>query len=183
MVKLLVLDRDGVINEERPDFVKSADEWVPYPSSIAAIGKLTYAGYRIVIASNQSGLGRGKFGIDALNTMHSKMNRLVAQAGGYIDAVFFCPHTPDIQCECRKPKPGMLIDIAERYHLEPKHIQMVGDSLRDLQAVATIGGQPILVLTGNGEKTRQNPELPENTLIFDDLAAVADYLIAQDQVI
>jgi D-glycero-D-manno-heptose 1,7-bisphosphate phosphatase len=175
-MKLLVLDRDGVINEERPDFIKSVDEWVPYTRSIAAISKLTQAGYRIVVATNQSGLGRGKFDTMTLNAMHTKMHRLITQAGGHIDAIFYCPHTPEAQCECRKPKPGMLIEIAKRYHVAPHMLMMVGDSLRDLKAVAAVNGQPMLVLTGNGKKTQQDPDLPANTLIFDHLSAVADYL-------
>lgn len=175
-MKLLVLDRDGVINEERPDFVKSADEWIPYPRSIAAISKLTQAGYRIVVASNQSGLGRGKFNTMALNAMHTKMHKLITQAGGHIDAIFYCPHTPEAQCDCRKPKAGMLIEIAKRYHVAPENLTMVGDSLRDMQAIAAVRGQAILVLTGNGKKTQQSPDLPTNMLVFDHLAAVADYL-------
>ena len=178
-MKLLVLDRDGVINEERPDFVRSAEEWVPYPSSIAAISKLTQAGYRIVIATNQSGLSKGKFDTMALNAMHAKMHRLTAQAGGHIDAIFYCPHTQEAQCGCRKPKPGMLIDIAKRYHVAPDTLIMVGDSLRDMQAITAVNGQAILVLTGNGKKTQQSPELPVNIRVFDNLSAVADYLTMQ----
>lgn len=176
-MKFLVLDRDGVINEERPDFVKSADEWIPYPRSIAAISRLTQAGYRIVVATNQSGLARGKFDSMALHMMHKKMHRLVAQAGGHIDAIFYCPHGQEAQCECRKPKPGMLIDIAERYKLAPHTLTMVGDSLRDLQAITAVNGQAILVLTGNGKKTLEHPHLPPDTLVFEHLGAVADYLL------
>jgi D-glycero-D-manno-heptose 1,7-bisphosphate phosphatase len=152
---------------------------VPYTRSIAAISKLNQAGYRIVIATNQSGLGRGKFDTMALNAMHSKMHRLIAQAGGHIDAIFYCPHTPETQCECRKPKPGLLIEIAKRYHVAPHMLTMVGDSLRDIEAIAAVNGQPILVLTGNGKKTQRHPNLPKNTLVFDHLSAVADYLITR----
>lgn len=179
-MKLLVLDRDGIINEERPDFVKSAEEWIPYPGSITAISQLTQAGFHIVLATNQSGLGRGVFDITALHAMHAKMHRLVEEAGGSIDAIFYCPHTPEAQCDCRKPKPGLLIEIAKRYNVSPETLVMVGDSLRDLQAIAAVQGQPILVLTGNGKKTLQHPDLPPNTLVFDDLVAVAEYLIAHE---
>lgn len=179
-MKLLVLDRDGVINEERPDFVKTADEWIPYPRSIAAISRLTQAGYRIVIATNQAGLERGKFDSVALHRMHTKMHRLIAQAGGHIDAIFYCPHTQTTQCDCRKPKPGMLIDIATRYNVAPHTLTMVGDSLRDIEAITAVNGQAILVLTGNGKKTLEHPNLPKDTLVFDHLATVADYLLSKN---
>lgn len=178
-MRLLVLDRDGVINEERPDFVKNAEEWVPYPRSIAAISRLTQAGFHIVIATNQSGLGRGKFDNQALHAMHTKMHRLVGQAGGQIDAIFYCPHTPDAQCACRKPQPGMLLDIANRYQVAPNTLTMVGDSLRDIEAITAVDGQGILVLTGNGKKTQLDPKLPKNILVFDHLSAAADFLIQQ----
>ncbi|CUA81503.1 MULTISPECIES: D-glycero-beta-D-manno-heptose 1,7-bisphosphate 7-phosphatase [Gulbenkiania] len=177
-MKLVILDRDGVINEDRDDFVKSSMEWVPLPRSIEAIANLTQAGWRVVVATNQSGLGRGLFDMHALNAMHEKMHRLVNQAGGRIDAVVFCPHTAADRCNCRKPAPGMVLDIADRFNIRTQGIPMVGDSLRDLQAVAAVGGRPILVKTGKGEKTLAQGGLPEGTLVFDNLYMAAEHLIA-----
>jgi D-glycero-D-manno-heptose 1,7-bisphosphate phosphatase len=176
-MKLVILDRDGVINEDRDDFVKSAAEWVPLPDSLEAIANLTQAGWRVVVATNQSGIGRGMFDMHALNAMHEKMHRLVNQAGGRIDAVLFCPHTRNDQCQCRKPAPGMVTEIAERFHVRPDSLPMIGDSLRDLQAIDAVGGQPILVKTGKGQKTLADGELPERTRVFDNLYDAAEYLI------
>jgi D-glycero-D-manno-heptose 1,7-bisphosphate phosphatase len=176
-MKLVILDRDGVINEDRDDFVKSVAEWVPLESSLEAIALFTQAGWKVVVATNQSGIGRGLFDMDALNAMHAKMHRLANQAGGRIDAVVFCPHTSDDDCECRKPKPGMVREIAERFGVKPETIPLIGDSLRDLQAVSEVGGQPILVKTGKGTKTLQGGGLPEGTLVFEDLFAATSYLI------
>lgn len=176
-MKLVILDRDGVINEDRDDFVKSAAEWVPLPDSLEAVANLTQAGWRVVVATNQSGLGRGLFDMQALNAMHEKMHRLVNQAGGRIDAVVFCPHTKHDLCKCRKPEPGMVLQIAERFNAKPESLPMIGDSLRDLQAVAAVGGQPILVRTGKGLRTLEAGDLPENTLVFDNLYDAAEHLI------
>ena len=158
--KLVILDRDGVINVDSDAFIKSPDEWVAIPGSLEAIARLNQAGYRVAIASNQSGIGRGLFDMAALNAMHQKMNRAAAAVGGRIDAVFFCPHTARRQCECRKPKPGMLKKIVERFEIDPEDTPMVGDSLRDLQAGAALGFAPHLVLTGKGEKTLAAGDLP-----------------------
>lgn len=177
-MKLLILDRDGVINHDRPDFIKSPDEWIAIPGSLEAIGELTRAGWTIVVATNQSCIGRGIINIDMLNQIHAKMHRAVVNAGGHIDAIFFCPHAPDAACDCRKPAPGMVLDIARRFRVDVEDCLMVGDSLRDLQAVASAGGQAILVRTGNGAKTENDPQLPAGTRIFDDLAAVCDALLA-----
>lgn len=177
-MKLLILDRDGVINHDRPDFIKSPDEWIAIPGSLEAIGELTRAGWTIVVATNQSCIGRGIINIDMLNQIHAKMHRAVVNAGGHIDAIFFCPHAPDADCDCRKPAPGMVLDIARRFRVDVEDCLMVGDSLRDLQAVASAGGQAILVRTGNGGKTENDPQLPAGTRIFDDLAAVCDALLA-----
>jgi D-glycero-D-manno-heptose 1,7-bisphosphate phosphatase len=178
VIKLLILDRDGVINHDRPDFIKSPDEWIPILGSLEAIGELTRAGWTIVVATNQSCIGRGIIDVAMLNQIHAKMHRAVVNAGGHINAIFFCPHAPDAGCECRKPAPGMVLDIARRFRVDVADCIMVGDSLRDLQAVASAGGQPILVRTGNGQKAEISPDLPENTRIFADLAAVADALLA-----
>lgn len=176
-MRLVILDRDGVINQDSDQFIKNPDEWQPIPGSLEAIARLNAAGYRVVVATNQSGVGRGLFDMAALNAMHHKMHKLLWQVGGRIDATFFCPHTSADQCLCRKPEPGMLHDIAYRFNVRLRGVPVVGDSLRDLQAAATSGCQPFLVLTGKGEKTRDAGNLPAGTLIFPDLAAVADYLV------
>jgi len=175
--KLVVLDRDGVINVDSEAFIKSPNEWVALPGSLEAIARLNQAGYRVAIATNQSGIGRGLFDMDALNAMHLKMHRAAAAVGGRIDAVFFCPHTADDHCECRKPKPGMLKMIAERFEIDPEDTPCVGDSLRDLQAGAALGFVPHLVLTGKGKKTLAAGGLPPGTKVHDDLRAFAlDFL-------
>jgi D-glycero-D-manno-heptose 1,7-bisphosphate phosphatase len=178
--KVVVLDRDGVINVDSDAFIKSPDEWVALPGSLEAIARLNQAGYRVAVATNQSGIGRGLFDMNALNAMHLKMHRMAAAVGGRIDAVFFCPHTAQDHCECRKPKPGMLKMIAERFEVDPEDTPVVGDSLRDLQAGATLGFAPHLVLTGKGRKTLEKGGLPEGTIVHDDLRAFAlDFLAAK----
>jgi len=179
--KLVVLDRDGVINADSDAFIKSPDEWVALPGSLEAIARLNQAGYRVAIATNQSGIGRGLFDMDALNAMHLKMHRAAAAVGGRIDAVFFCPHTADDHCECRKPKPGMLKMIAERFEIEPEETPCVGDSLRDLQAGYVSGCVPHLVLTGKGKKTLEAGGLPEGTVVHNDLRAFALDFLAEEQ--
>ncbi len=179
--KLIVLDRDGVINQDSDLFIKSPDEWVPIPGSIEAVARLHHAGYRVVIATNQSGLGRGLFDMAMLNAIHEKMHRAVVQAGGRIDAIFYCPHSADSQCDCRKPRPGMLLEIGRRFNVELAGTPSVGDSLRDLEAAASVGAQPMLVLTGKGEKTLRQGGFPANTVIFPDLAFAVAALIAGDE--
>ena len=177
--KLVILDRDGVINVDSDAFIKSPDEWVAIPGSLEAIARLNQAGYRVAIASNQSGIGRGLFDMAALNAMHEKMNRAAAAVGGRIDAVFFCPHTQEDDCECRKPKPGMLQQIVERFEIDPEDTPVVGDSLRDLQAGAALGFATHLVLTGKGQKTLAAGNLPPNTKVHADLRTFAlDFLAA-----
>lgn len=175
-MKLIILDRDGVINHDSEVFIKSPEEWKPIPGSLEAIARLNQWGYRAVVATNQSGVGRGLFDMATLNAIHDKMIKAAAQAGARIEAVFFCPHAADAGCECRKPKSGMLREIAHRYNTDLTGVPAVGDSLRDLQSAAAVGATPILVLTGKGEKTRNGPPMPENTMIFPDLAAVAAFL-------
>ncbi len=177
-MKLIVLDRDGVINFDSDQFIKSPEEWKPIPGSLEAIARLNESGWRVVVASNQSGVGRGLFDMDTLNAINEKMTKALGQVGGRLDAIFFCPHTADSTCECRKPKPGMFLQIAERFNLDMKGMPVVGDSLRDLQAGVAVGGKPYLVLTGKGGKTQDDPALPEGTEIFPDLAAVAAMLTA-----
>ena len=177
-MKLIVLDRDGVINVDSEQFIKSPDEWKPIPGSLEAIARLNESGWRVVVASNQSGVGRGLFDMDNLNAINEKMTKAIGQAGGRLDAIFFCPHSADSTCDCRKPRPGMFVQIAERFNVDMKGVPVVGDSLRDLQAGVAVGCQPYLVLTGKGAKTQADPALPEGTLVFPDLAAVAAQLTA-----
>jgi D-glycero-D-manno-heptose 1,7-bisphosphate phosphatase len=177
--KLIILDRDGVINYDSDEFIKSPDEWNPIPGSLEAIARLNQAGYRVVVCTNQSGVARGYFNIVTLNDIHQKMHRAAKLAGAEIDAVFFCPHAADDNCDCRKPKPGMLRDIAERFELSLKGAPTVGDSLRDLQAGYACGCVPYLVLTGKGEKTREKGGLPPGTMVFPNLATVVDHLLAE----
>jgi len=175
--KIVVLDRDGVINVDSDAYIKSPDEWVPLPGALEAIARLNQAGYRVAVATNQSGIGRGLFDLAALNAMHLKMHKMAAHVGARIDAVFFCPHTSEDQCECRKPRPGMLKMIAERFEIDPAETPVVGDSLRDLQAGAVLGFIPHLVLTGKGQKTLAAGGLPEGTQVHADLRAFAlDFL-------
>ena len=169
---LIILDRDGVINHDSEQFVKSAAEWLPLPGSIGAITALCRAGYTVTIASNQSGLARELFDRKALRSMHRKLRTLVAAEGGSISRIVVCPHTPQDGCNCRKPRPGLLLRLAHYYGVEPAGIPVIGDSLRDLQAAVAIGARPLLVRTGNGRQTERS--LPENLgpiEIFDDLAA------------
>jgi len=171
-MKLVILDRDGVVNYDSTEFVKSPDEWNALPGSLEAIARLNRAGWRVAIASNQSGLGRGLFGAAELNAMHAKFRRELARVGGQVDAIFVCPHAPDAGCTCRKPSPGLLLDIGRRFDINLKGVPSVGDSLRDLQAAAAAGCTPWLVRTGNGVLT-ESKELPPGTQVCDDLMAVA----------
>ncbi|MES2207340.1 MAG: D-glycero-beta-D-manno-heptose 1,7-bisphosphate 7-phosphatase [Pseudomonadota bacterium] len=180
-MKLIVLDRDGVINQDSDRFIKNPDEWVPIEGSLEAISRLTHANFHVVVATNQSGIGRGLFDIDALNRIHQKMHKMVATAGGLIEAVFFCPHSAESRCECRKPKPGMLHEIERRYGISIKGVPFVGDSLRDLQAAVSAHALPFLVLTGKGEKTLEQGNLPPHTRIFPSLAAVVDTLLLEEE--
>jgi len=184
-MNLIILDRDGTINEDRDDYVKSADDWIPIPGSLEAIARLNHAGWHTVIASNQSGLGRGLFDMASLNAMHAKMNSLLAKVGGRIDAVFFCPHTPDEACDCRKPLPGLFRQIGERYGVDLSTVPVVGDSLRDLQAGAAVGCRPHLVRTGKGAVTVAGNVLHQvpGTVVHDDLAAFAEHLIQEERVL
>ena len=179
-IKLIVLDRDGVINYDSTEFIKSPDEWRPIPGSLEAIARLNHAGFRVVVATNQSGIGRGLFDMATLNEIHLKMHRALAMAGGRIDALFYCPHTADAQCECRKPRTAMLKDIGVRFGVDMTGVPCIGDSLRDLMAADAVGAQPMLVLTGKGEKTLREGSFPKNTLIFPDLAFAVSALLAGD---
>ena len=177
-MKVVILDRDGVINHDSEQYIKSPDEWQPIAGSLEAIARFTQAGFHVVIATNQSGLGRGLFDMSALNAMHDKMHKAVNQLGGRVDAVFFCPHAQDAGCTCRKPQPGMLLEIAERFNVALADVPAIGDSLRDLQAASTAGARPILVLTGKGRQTLEAGGLPDGSEIHEDLAAAARALTA-----
>ena len=183
MTKLVILDRDGVINEDSDAYVKSVDEWTPLSGSIDAIARLYQAGYTIVVATNQSGLGRGLFDLDDLEAMHAKLTDLLADVGAELGGIFYCPHGPDDGCDCRKPAPGLLDAIASEFELSLSGVPLVGDSLRDLQAGLTHHCDPILVRTGKGAKTESklaeqlNTEL-QHAQVFDDLSQVVDYLLA-----
>ncbi|GAA5231617.1 D-glycero-beta-D-manno-heptose 1,7-bisphosphate 7-phosphatase [Verticiella sediminum] len=172
-MKLVILDRDGVINQDSSNFVKTPDECIPLPGSLEAIARMNRAGWRVVVATNQSGLGRGLFDMDTLNAMHNKLRDELSVLGGQIEAFFICPHLPDERCDCRKPLPGMLLDIARRFDVDLAGVPAVGDSMRDLEAAAAAGCTPWLVRTGNGARTEHQYELPQGTQVRDDLAAVA----------
>ena len=177
-MKLAILDRDGVINFDSDQYIKSPAEWRPIPGSIEAIARLSQTGYRIAVATNQSGIGRGLFDMATLNAINDKMMEMVFRHGGRIDALFFCPHTAAEECACRKPRTGMLEEIAARFHADLKGVPCVGDSLKDVQAADAVGAQPILVLTGKGERTREEGGLPKRTLVFQDLGEASRHLIA-----
>lgn len=172
-MKLVILDRDGVINYDSDLYIKSAEEWRAIPGSIEAIAHFTQGGWRVVVATNQSGISRGLFDMSSLNAMHARMHRAVNQAGGRIDAVFYCAERADSNSRYRKPNPGMLIEIGERFNVPLREVPVVGDSAKDLQAAHAAGAQPVLVLTGKGERTRSEGALPPGTRVFADLAAVA----------
>jgi D-glycero-D-manno-heptose 1,7-bisphosphate phosphatase len=177
-MKLAILDRDGVINVDSDRFIKSPDEWKPIPGSLEAIARLNGAGYHVAVATNQSGIERGLLDMSTLNAIHAKMLKAVHETGGHIDVIYYCPHSGDADCRCRKPAPGMLIDIGQRLNADLREAICIGDSPRDLAAAAAVGSRPILVLTGKGKKTQTEGALPEGTAVFDDLAAAVDAVLA-----
>lgn len=185
-VKLVILDRDGTINEDRDDYVKSPDEWVPLPGALEAISRLNHAGWHTVLATNQSGLGRGLFDMASMNAIQLKLNQALALQGGRIDAVFFCPHAPEDGCDCRKPLPGLMHQIAERFGVSLDNTPMVGDNLRDMQAGAAAGCPTHLVLTGKsagleGHRLADLLDAVPGTSVHTDLGAFADWLIRQER--
>ena len=178
MIKVVVLDRDGVINQDSDGFIKTTDEWIAIPGSLEAIARLNHAGFRVLIASNQSGLGRGYFGIDAINAIHRKMRRELSVLGAQIEAIFFCPHSPDAGCRCRKPLPGLLEDIGLRLRIDMSGVPVIGDSFRDIQSAVAVGASPLLVLTGKGQKTlREHGGELTGIPVYRDLASAADALV------
>ncbi len=174
---LIILDRDGVINEDSDDYIKSPAEWQPIPGSLEAIAKLSQHGYRVVVVTNQSGLGRKLFTIETLNAIHMKMDTHLAQYGGVIDAIFFCPHIPKDNCNCRKPKPGLYNDISERLRVSLNKVFCVGDKMTDIQAIQSAGGKPVLVRTGKGQTEIDQGLVPEGIPIYDDLAEFVDEIM------
>lgn len=176
---LVILDRDGVINFDSDDYIKSPDEWMPLPGSLQAIGRLKNSGFKVAVATNQSGLARGYFDTFTLARIHEKLQQmLAAETDTQIDLVLWCPHSPDEGCNCRKPAPGMLNSIAEEYGASLVGVWFVGDSLKDLQAAKAVKAQPVLVRTGNGAETEKEEELPAGTLVFDDLAQAVEALLS-----
>lgn len=178
MIRLIVLDRDGVINEDLERPVSSPDEWVPIAGSLEAIARLHQKGWNIAVATNQSGIGRGLIELGTLHEIHRRMHELVNQAGGKIDVVAFCPHTDSDDCACRKPAPGMLYTISERLGVDLTNVVMVGDSLRDMQAAMAAAATPIIVRTGKGQKTLDNHKGLEHIPAYDDLAAYVEALLS-----
>ena len=182
--RLVILDRDGTINVERDAYIQTPEEWEPLPGALDAIARLNHAGYHVVIAANMPGLGRGLFDVAALNAIQKKMNKALAAAGGRVEAMFYCPHTPDEGCSCRKPLPGLFQQIGERYRVDLRQVHAVGDSVRDVQAAVAAGCVPHLVLTGKGAPPADAPlpsDYPLGTRVHVDLAAFASALIAESE--
>ncbi|MCK9530896.1 MAG: D-glycero-beta-D-manno-heptose 1,7-bisphosphate 7-phosphatase [Gammaproteobacteria bacterium] len=177
-MKLVILDRDGVINEDSDDYIKSAEEFHFIPGSLEAIARLNQAGYRVAVATNQSGLARGYFDLDTLNTMHGKLRQALAALGGHIELIAFCPHGPDDGCDCRKPLPGLLREIGERLGISVAGVPVIGDTLRDVEAARAVGASPILVRTGKGERTLTNNKGLEGVAVYADLGEAVDALLA-----
>jgi len=176
-MKIVILDRDGVINQDSADFIKNPNEWIPIPDSLESIARLNQHGFSVIVATNQSGIGRGLFDIETMNAINKKMLDLLAQVGGHIDAIFYCPHTEDANCKCRKPKSGMLEEISTRFGTSLKNIPAIGDATRDLEAYQSVGSQPILVKTGKGEETFVSKTYPQNTWVFNDLSHAVDKIL------
>ncbi|CAH9016931.1 D-glycero-beta-D-manno-heptose 1,7-bisphosphate 7-phosphatase [Candidatus Nitrosacidococcus sp. I8] len=175
---LIILDRDGVINKDSDKYIKSPEEWIPIPGSLEAIVRLNQAGYRVVIITNQSGIARGLFDISDLYRIHNKMYQLLTQMGGTIEAILFCPHLPEENCSCRKPKPGLFQDLSQRLRLQLVDLPAIGDSIRDIQAAQSAGAAPILVRTGKGSITENSKELPQGIPCYDDLSSAVSSLLA-----
>ena len=178
-MNLVILDRDGVINVDSDKYIKSPEEWKPLPGSLEAVSRLNQAGYRVVVATNQSGVARGLFDMAALNSIHDKMIAALAQHGARLDAIFFCPHANEAHCHCRKPNTGLFEEIQQRYNIPLADVPAIGDSLRDLTAAHNAGAQPMLVLTGKGALTQSAGGLPEGTLVFADLAEAVRHIIGK----
>ncbi len=179
-MKLVILDRDGVINRDSGDYVKTPEEWRPIPGSLEAIAKLHQAEWRIVVASNQSVIGRGLITLEALNQIQRKMDHALDELGARIDGLFFCPHAPAADCDCRKPKPGLLKDIERRLHVKLTGVPFIGDTQKDIDAAQAVGARPLLVLTGKGKTTAKAPGFPRDVPVYKNLAAAADALLIRE---
>ncbi len=176
--RYVILDRDGTINVDSEDFIKSPEEWLPLSGSLEAIAEFTRHGYRVIVITNQSGIARGLFDLATLEAMHDKMRQMSLAAGGRIEAVYFCPHGPDEHCACRKPKPGLFEAFAKDRQVDLKNIYAIGDSFRDIEACLAAGARPILVKTGKGGKTLQNH--PQLTIpVFENLYDAARYIVSK----
>ena len=180
-MKLVIPDRDGVINQDSDAYIKNPDEWIPIAGSLEAIARLNHAGFRVVVATNQSGVGRGLYDIDQLNAIHQKFHDELAKVGGHVDCIFFCPHTPDDNCDCRKPKPGLFQQISMRLDLDLDGVPAIGDSLRDLEAANAMGATPMLVLTGKGKRTKAQLKKGDKTPIYANLAAAVDAILMAEK--
>lgn len=178
-MKLVILDRDGVINEDSDDFIKTLDEFIPLPGSLEAIKCLKQAGYKVAVATNQSGVSRGYLTLDTLNAMHNKLNSLLAEMDANIDGFFYCPHGPDDGCDCRKPKPGLYQQISEQFNVPLEGVPVIGDSLRDLEAARAVGAKPILVRTGKGVSTIAADKGLEDVPVFENLSEAVDALLKE----
>ena len=184
VVKLIILGRDGILNDFRDDHVKAPEEWFPIPGALEAVARLNHAGWHAVVATNQSGIGRGMIDMASVNAVHAHLYKSLMAVGGRIDAVFFCPHTPEDKCACRKPQPGLMNDIGKRYGIDLKQVHMVGDTLRDLQAAAAAGCEPHLVLSGRAaglapDEVLQLAAQVPGTRVHDDLPAFAEHLLSR----
>ena len=184
VLKLVILGRDGILNDFRDDHVKSPDEWFPIAGALEAVSRLNHAGWHAVIATNQSGIGRGMIDMASVNAVHAHMMRELAAVGGRLDAVFFCPHTPADGCDCRKPEPGLMREIGKRFGIDLKHVPMVADTLRDLQAAHAAGCEPHLVCSGraSGLEAAQIQAIVAQvpgTRVHADLAAFAEHLLTR----
>jgi len=179
--RLVILERDGVINQDSDEYVKALDEWIPYPAAIEAIGRLSRAGWTVTVATNQSGIARGYYDTETLRAIHDRLTEMVHEAGGEIAYIAHCPHGPDDGCECRKPLPGLLEEVQEALALDSLDGSwMVGDSLRDLQAGKAMGCRPVLVRTGKGRRTEKKGDGLEGAMLFDDLAAFVEWLLSKN---
>ena len=184
-IKLVILGRDGVLNEYREGHVTGPEEWEPIPGALEAVARINHAGWHAVVATNQAGIGRGMIDMAAINAVHARMNQQLLTQGGRLDAVFFCPHTPEDECDCRKPRPGLLLDIGRRYGCDLSQVPMVGDTLRDLQAAQAAGCEPHLVLSGRAqglaeEQVQHMLQQVPSAQVHANLAAFADHILVRE---
>jgi D-glycero-D-manno-heptose 1,7-bisphosphate phosphatase len=180
-MKLIILDRDGVINYDSKDYIKSPYEWQAIPGSLEAISLLNSANYTISVATNQSGIARGLFTKPQMHSIHKKLHREAKKKNAEIDSIFYCPHGPEDHCDCRKPKPGLLAKIATYYEISLEKVYFVGDSLRDIECALNFGAKPVLLLTGNGEASKDHKLIHKNNVpIFADLMQFSKHLLATE---